>query len=397
MTTALEQADAPIDGAIDVAIDVAIIGAGLAGIVCAQQLRQWGYRVISLEKSRGLGGRLATRRLSDTCADHGVRAIFQQGALSQQLIAALVGQQILQPWVKALYAQHADGLAPADTPTYYSAPAGLTAVAKGLAQGLEIQRGQRVVAIAPAAKHWILQLEPAHPGASIDPPHPVTRTSLQAKSLILAIPAPQAAELLASIDPQSTSLTSAFTQLQAQVQSVQFDPCITAIATYAADYQNSLSSLPWQAVQFADSEALAWLSVETEKRASPDLTPVVIQSSASFAAQYLEADNLQTVGQTLLSQAAKLLELSWLNQPIALQVHRWRYALAQTPLQQGYLATIDPLPLICCGDWCGGSQIEAALKSGLAAATQIQTWSGNPVSIPLEAQFEQLLRSIPFT
>ena len=41
--------------------DVAIIGAGLAGLTCAQQLHQAGYRVVIVEKSRGVGGRVATR------------------------------------------------------------------------------------------------------------------------------------------------------------------------------------------------------------------------------------------------------------------------------------------------------------------------------------------------
>jgi renalase len=53
-------------------IDIAIIGAGIAGLTCAQQLQQAGKQVVLIDKSRGLGGRLATRRLAGTHADHGV-------------------------------------------------------------------------------------------------------------------------------------------------------------------------------------------------------------------------------------------------------------------------------------------------------------------------------------
>ena len=70
--------------------DVAIIGAGLAGLTCAQQLHQVGYQVVIIEKSRGVGGRVATRRLQDTRADHGVRYLEPQGKLLQQLIDLLV-------------------------------------------------------------------------------------------------------------------------------------------------------------------------------------------------------------------------------------------------------------------------------------------------------------------
>ena len=54
-------------------LDVAIIGAGVAGLTCAQQLHQAGYKVVVLEKSRGVGGRMATRRIEETYVDHGVR------------------------------------------------------------------------------------------------------------------------------------------------------------------------------------------------------------------------------------------------------------------------------------------------------------------------------------
>ena len=47
--------------------DIAVIGAGMAGLVCAQQLSQAGYSVVVVEKSRGVGGRVATRRLQGTC------------------------------------------------------------------------------------------------------------------------------------------------------------------------------------------------------------------------------------------------------------------------------------------------------------------------------------------
>ena len=42
---------------------VAIIGAGIAGIACARLLTDAGHSVRMFDKSGGIGGRMATRRL----------------------------------------------------------------------------------------------------------------------------------------------------------------------------------------------------------------------------------------------------------------------------------------------------------------------------------------------
>src|SRR4028118_2371524 len=59
--------------------DVAVIGAGMAGLSCAQRLRQAGYSVAVVEKSRGAGGRVATRRVQGPRAAHGGCYLAPQG------------------------------------------------------------------------------------------------------------------------------------------------------------------------------------------------------------------------------------------------------------------------------------------------------------------------------
>ena len=51
---------------------VAIVGAGLAGLACADQLVAGGHQVSLFDKGRGPGGRMSTRRMEDGWAfDHG--------------------------------------------------------------------------------------------------------------------------------------------------------------------------------------------------------------------------------------------------------------------------------------------------------------------------------------
>src|SRR3546814_6562189 len=57
---------------------VAIIGAGISGLACARRLRDAGLEATLFDKSRGIGGRLATRRANpgnpEVAFDHGARS-----------------------------------------------------------------------------------------------------------------------------------------------------------------------------------------------------------------------------------------------------------------------------------------------------------------------------------
>jgi predicted NAD/FAD-dependent oxidoreductase len=53
--------------------DVLVIGAGMAGVMAATELTRSGARVLVLDKGRSVGGRLASRRISEATFDHGAR------------------------------------------------------------------------------------------------------------------------------------------------------------------------------------------------------------------------------------------------------------------------------------------------------------------------------------
>ena len=344
--------------AIEGLIDVAIIGAGLAGLVCAQRLQRAGYGVVILEKSRGLGGRVATRRLPDTCADHGLRWLEAQGPQSQQLIDALLGRG-LEPWAGEVYQWQKDELMPIAPSPRYVAPDGMTVVAKYLSSGLEIWRGQRVAAVSPDEQGWSLMLEPLEGEGR----------SLSARALVMAIPAPQA---LALLQPLAASLEPEFLD---KLAAVQFNPCITAIARFSAAERGWFDAPPWSAVNFSESADLHWVSIDSRKGRNLDCPVLVIQSSPAFAETHLDTTDLVPVGNELLQQTAMHL-LPGLPSPQILQVHRWRYATVRSPYSRTYLSAAQPSPLVLAGDWCSPEEaanrsVEQALDSGIAAADAI--------------------------
>lgn len=362
--------------------DIAVIGAGIAGLTCAQQLTQAGYSVVVVEKSRGLGGRVATRRLHDTRADHGACYLKPKGELLQRFVKSLCQHNIVEVWTDTVYELPANSHLPiknSGSPRYI-APAGMSAIAKFLGQGLDILLKERVIGIESTPENtWRLITAS---GSNTSGSNISGNKELIAKALVIAIPAPQAMMLLEPL--VNSTLNNTFLE---QLRSVDFYPCISVMAGYSSD----LELLPeWKAITFTEHKTLAWIGFDSSKRLQPQQPVFVVQSSPDFAQIYLdlETEDLQAVGNLMLQSAAESLMLEWLKTPEWMQVHRWRYAFPRNYLSGNYLSenylsgnslsenilpAQTPLPLVCCGDWCGGNLIEGAMHSGLSAAQYINT------------------------
>ena len=75
---------------------IAVVGAGIAGAACAASLQQAGVQVTLFDKSRGVGGRMSTRRAAwageggNECTvefDHGAQAITARQPRFRVLLA----------------------------------------------------------------------------------------------------------------------------------------------------------------------------------------------------------------------------------------------------------------------------------------------------------------------
>lgn len=343
--------------------DVIVVGAGLAGLVCARRLQQAGHRVGLVEKSRGLGGRLATRRLQGMPLDHGTRYLAPHSDRLQQLTQHWREQGMLAPWQPRTYALNATGDLHAQplTRPCLVAPAGVSVIGKTLAQGLTIHRQQRAIKLTPTAPQtWRLTAERAEDQSLVE--H-------QAKAVVLALPAPQILPMLApltSVAPVQPLLTA--------LQTVTYAPIITVMAQYDVPAGRPTDPLPgsptaaWM-VEGHPATPLFWVGLDSSKRSVAGLN-VVIHSSAAFARSWLEMPNLQPVGAALLAQTSDLIA-TWIATPQHWQVHRWRYGLVETPAAATTIATPAPWALVACGDWGGQANLDTALASGWEAAATI--------------------------
>ena len=117
------------------------------------------------------------------------------------------------------------------------------------------------------------------------------------------------------------------------------------------------------------SSALSWIARNTSKghhNENPDCW--VLQASAEWSRQHLE-DTKQAVEELMLSA---FFDATGCSKRTGLYVesHRWRYATCVEPLATGCLVD-ENLHIAVCGDWCLGSNVEAAFLSGLSAAGRL--------------------------
>ncbi len=342
--------------------DVVVVGAGLSGLTAARQLQQAGYTVLVVDKSRGLGGRMATRRVHDTPVDHGCRFLQPFRDLTPSPLPEWLAAGILQPWSPAAFTLDGDGLLTPqiNTGPYYSCPSGMSAVAKALALDLHIQRQCRVAGLAPIPEGWRLEVES-------EAEHTET---LGAKAVILAIPAPQIGPILHQTAPDTPAIADFLRPLEA----VEFEPVITVMAGYGPGAQAQLKFHTglregWM-IFGASSSLIRWVGLDSSKHPASTEPVVVLHSHAEFAQIHLDDPSLEPAAQMLLETASQIIG-GWLTTPDWVQIHCWRYGFVRTPLTQSVLTTPALPTLLACGDWCGSLNAAAALLSGRAAAAVV--------------------------
>lgn len=330
---------------------IIIVGAGMAGLTCGRRLQAAGHQVVWLEKSRGVGGRLATRRLDGGgWVDQGVR-YWSPSAGLDALTQPLLDQGLLHRWQAQGFRW--DGALQTRSVVAYCAERGVNAIAKHLAQSCDIRRQQRVIALAKTEDGWQL---------TSDGPEGISE--IVADAVVLAVPAPQALPLLTSLDDGAVAALS----------QVNYSPCLSVIATY--DRLPDQPDSGWHIS--AEHPVLAWLSLESSKPVThPSVNAVLLQSQASFAAQYFERLSPDKAAEAILQQttvaqmlAAAAEILPGLEPPQTHRLHCWRYSFVERPYPEAILQTQCP-SLVCCGDWCCPDQLTnlaAAYRSGIAAA-----------------------------
>jgi renalase len=315
-------------------IDILIIGAGLAGLSAANDLQQAGHSVLVVDKGRGLGGRLAGRRIGAATFDHGAQFFTARESRFKAAVEGWIKEGIAEEWYSSYPGR------PNGHPRYRGVPT-MTAVAKYLATDIHVMRTTRVDSISQQGDGWLAELNNGE--------------TINAKAMLITSPVPQTIDLLA------TGQITVPTDKQARLNRIQYESCIAVMAIL--DGPTAIESPG--AIALEDGP-IAWITDNLQKGVSK-IPAVTIHASGDFSAEHLNHDRME-IGQRLIDAAGVYLGDARVTE---YQLHGWRYSKPIVVDDAPCILlseTTDLPPLAVAGDAFAGPRFEGAVQSGWAAA-----------------------------
>jgi renalase len=321
------------DNAIDHAeFDCIVIGAGISGLLAATVMTRAGARTCVLDKGRGVGGRMATRRRDGAVFDHGAQFFTARDERFLQWVDDWQELGLVEPW----YDYPRSGI-------HYRSIPGMTGIAKYLAGELDTRIDSTVTKLRyhEQGKRWHIE--------SAD------STILTSTQLVLTAPVPQSLALL-----KAGNFALPEREL-GELRSIGYHRCIAALAILDApsaltEYNGALK---------LRGEPVQWIGDNYRKGISPAVPSITIHSTPAFAEENWDIDDSVRLPK-LLEAAAPHLRAN----VVSCHGHRWGFSSPVGRFSND--AYVDPeRGLAIAGDGLAGGRVEGAAISGLTAASKL--------------------------
>lgn len=320
---------------------VAIVGAGMSGLMCARKLLDNGIDVIVFEKSRGVGGRMATRRTAEGLRfDHGAQYFTVRDPRFESYVQSWMQNEVVAPWEGRICTLTNGRIEwkQDTTPRLVGVP-GMSAICRSLAAGLNIQFRTKVDPPVVNQGRWQVSDDQGNQLGEFD-------------CFITSTPAPQSAELLAAVP-----------DLQQKAMRAKMRGCWAVMLAFDQSLE-----LPYDGA-FVRECPLSWISRNSSKpERGGDQESWVLHASPEWTGTFLEHEPDDVL--------PKLLDAFWQatgsapRTPVYATSHRWRYAIPPEPLDSRCLFA-PQFRIGACGDWCSAPRVEGAFLSGMAMADQV--------------------------
>ena len=132
-----------------ISTDILIVGAGITGLLAATDLQASGFQSLVVDKGRGVGGRLAMRRIDSSTFDHGAQFITARTPRFAALLEEWRGLGLLAEWYRGGGDDHI---------RWRGVPS-MTAVPKHLAKSLNVRLEMKMTALRQDSSRWLAIFE----------------------------------------------------------------------------------------------------------------------------------------------------------------------------------------------------------------------------------------------
>lgn len=319
---------------------IAIIGTGIAGLSAAQALHAAGHEVQLFDKSRGSGGRMASKRSDVGALDLGAQYFTARDRRFVDAVQQWQARGWVAEWKPSLYhSKNGQLSASPDEQVRWVGSPRMSAITRAMLGALPVHFSCRITEVFRGRQHWNLQ---DAEGQSHGP----------FSHVVIAAPAPQASALLAAAP-----------KLAGAASSVIMEPTWAVALAFANPLDTKVDGC------FVQDSPLDWLTRNRSKPGrdgSPDTW--VLHASSSWSKHHLDMPK-EAVIEQLHGAFAELIDCA-MPAPVFSLAHRWLYARPASAHQWGSLADAD-LGLYACGDWCLSGRVEGAWLSGQDAARKL--------------------------
>jgi renalase len=290
--------------------------------------------VLVIDKGRGLGGRLASRRIGHATFDHGAQFITARDPRFAAAVDEWREMGVVEEW----YRNSPDG---SEGHSRWRGQPAMTAVPKYLARNLNILLEKQLVSVHRDSEGWVAALDSGE--------------AVFAGAVVLTPPVPQS---LALLDKEEVDLPTA---IRTRLENLKYECCLAVMAVL-----DGPSHIPPPGGLALTEGPIAWIADNQMKGVSA--TPAVtLHATAAFSLERWDRDRDESIRELLRSAKP------WLgSEVIEFQVHGWRYSKPIRIDERPCLILSQSPPLVIAGDAFGGARVEGAALSGWSAAETIK-------------------------
>lgn len=332
---------------------IGIIGAGISGLTAGRLLAGAGHQVTILEKSRGYGGRMATRyagKSNETKLDHGLSWFTPQSSEFKKFTAELLEKNLIKIWGGQMLFHDGEELSSTNPninqSQKYIAPDGMNGIGKYLSRWVDVRTESKAGGLTYIGKHrskkrsWMINMS--------------SSGTFEADAVIIATPAPQAYGIINTTIDEIDTL-----KIVREIDEINYNPVFSLMLGYGG-----LEKPEWDGIT-CKNNPIDFVSNESSKRNDGQECSLVVHASPDFTRKHRNSDQ-EIIIRELINHLAEIAG-GWVTAPEWSQLHFWKYSLPQKQISSSFMEVEGvEAPLALIGDYFNGAGIDAAYRSGLA-------------------------------